>query len=66
MTYEPGDTVPKTGEVRCIQHQSTITPAQEADLIERGLPEIMVRSRMLDYPSLTSGCMADRLRNGYA
>lgn len=56
----------KTGKARCTQHQSTVTPAQEADLIARGLPEIIVRSGKCDYASLTNGCMADRLRNGYA
>jgi hypothetical protein len=43
-----------------------LTPAQEADLIDRGLPQRLVRSGKLDYASLTSGCMADRIRNGYA
>lgn len=39
---------------------------QEADLIERGLPEILARSGAANYASLTSACMADRLKNGYA
>jgi hypothetical protein len=43
-----------------------LTPAQEANLIARGLPELLVRSGTLDYASLTSGSMVDRLRNGYA
>lgn len=51
---------------RLASHMPTMTPDHEVDLIERGLPEIMVRSGRLDYASLTSGCMADRLRNGYA
>lgn len=49
-----------------------LTPEQEADLIARGLPERVVRSRRLqsngalDYASLTSGSFSDRIRNGYA
>lgn len=43
-----------------------LTPAQRADLIDHDLPERVVRWGKLDYASLTSGCMADRLRNGYA
>jgi hypothetical protein len=43
-----------------------MTPEEAAGLIGRGLPEIMVRSGTLDYASLTSGSMADRMRNGYA
>lgn len=43
-----------------------LTLDQEADLIKRGLPELLVRSGGLDYASLTSGSMADRIRNGYA
>jgi hypothetical protein len=42
------------------------TSGREADLVERGLPESLVRVGELDYPSLTSGCLADRIRNGYA
>jgi hypothetical protein len=43
-----------------------LMPEQEGDLIDRGLPERLVRAGSLDYASLTSGCMADRIRNGYA
>ncbi len=41
-----------------------LTAEQEADLIERGLPERLVRNGNLDYASLTSGSMSDRMRNG--
>ena len=43
---------------RLASHALNMTPDQEAGLIERGLPEIVVRSGTLDYASLTSGCMA--------
>jgi hypothetical protein len=43
-----------------------LTREQEADLIDSGLPERLVRAATLDYASLTSGCMADRIRSGYA
>lgn len=43
-----------------------ITLEQEADLLERGLPERLLRSGKLDYASLTSGCFSDRVRNGCA
>src|ERR1700682_4014529 len=43
-----------------------LTPEQEVDLIDRGLPERLVRVGRLDYASLTSACMADRIRNGDA
>jgi len=43
-----------------------MAPEQQADLVERGLPDLVVRSGTVDYASLTSGCMADRVRNGYA
>jgi hypothetical protein len=51
---------------RLASHALNMTPEQEAGLIERGLTEIVVRSGTLDYASLTSGCMADRIRSGYA
>jgi hypothetical protein len=41
-----------------------LTTEQETDLIERGLPERLVRNGNLDYASLTSGSMSDRIRNG--
>jgi len=41
-----------------------LTAGEEADLVERGLPERLVRSGNLDYASLTSGSMSDRIRNG--
>jgi hypothetical protein len=41
-----------------------LTAWQEADLIGRGMPERLVRNGNLDYASLVSGSMADRLRNG--
>jgi hypothetical protein len=41
-----------------------LTAGQEADLIERGMPEKLVRNGSLDYASLTSGSMADRIRSG--
>ena len=51
---------------RLVPRTLTMTPRQEADLIRRGVPEILVRSGTLDYASLTSGCMADRIANGCA
>ena len=51
---------------RIASRKLNMTPEQAADLIERGLPKITVRSGTLNYASLTSGCMADRIRNGYA
>jgi len=67
------DHVPVSGQPQGLRvathltsHAADMTPDQEADLIERGLPEILVRSGALDYASLTSGCMADRIKNGYA
>lgn len=41
-----------------------LTTEQETDLIERGLPERLVRNGNLDYASLTSGSMSNRIRNG--
>jgi hypothetical protein len=58
--------VPVRARTRVASGKLNMTPEQAADLIERGLPEIMVRSPTLNYVSLTSGCMADRIRNGYA
>jgi hypothetical protein len=45
-----------------------LTPERAHDLVARGLPEPAVSNGngKLDYASLTSGSMADRLRNGYA
>jgi hypothetical protein len=43
---------------------SKLTAEEEADLVERGLPERLVRNGNLDYASLTSGSMSDRIRNG--
>jgi hypothetical protein len=41
-----------------------LTTGEEADLIERGLPERLVRNGNLDYASLTSGSMSARMCNG--
>lgn len=41
-----------------------LTTEQEADLVEHGMPERQVRNGNLDYASLTSGSMSDRVRSG--
>lgn len=41
-----------------------LTTEQAADLVERGMPERQVRNGNLDYASLTSGSMSDRVRSG--
>lgn len=57
---------PTRTSTRVATHALNMTPEQEADLIRRGMPERLVRNGNLDYPSFTSGSMADRIRNGYA